>query len=600
MAKTPTYYKVGSDFFTGVNQKVSDASVLSGLSGGKIPFSTVQGGLEGQFTDPQFFDKIRKGEPSVLSSAAGRNAFDKNVQPTITSANEAVKKAGENQLQTSKVTSSKEPEIPGELLNEGMTEMEKVNSQILKNLDKQIEDTKNMFSSLTLAQHANAQSQINTLTRQWNERRNMMQDNLSRGLRGVENSLIRSGVARYSPISAEDLLSVREKEGLAEISNYDAEYNGKVADINAAMEANMLTTAANLTKELNGIQEKSLAAMKEIAAETDKRNKEIRDRQIQSSRDSAIAGLIEQGITDPTQILNYLNYNDNGKLVGDFTAKEVGDAVASLMKSKTYPGGIIGEYEFYKEQEEKMGRNPVDFNTYQNMDANRKISIAKAGIAGTGLNDKDRAIFNSLVDKQNKSPLVAALDRSIVLKNTIQQVKNDPSNGALQLNLAYSYVQALDTYQSAVREGELSLVNSIDSKVGQLKNNVEKIQNGQIVRPEVAKQIAEAAEKILTTIEEGAKRTRAKFDAQAKANGDAVYEAWSGFSKNIDAANKGMDLESIKNTEAQAETKLTTYYAENPDKQAGIKNAIEVYKQSHGGIEPTATQLLQVFPEINQ
>jgi len=41
------------------------------------------------------------------------------------------------------------------------------------------------------------------------------------------------------------------------------------------------------------------------------------------SRQAAISGLLQQGIKDPNQILNYLNYDEQGNKIGDFTLDEV-------------------------------------------------------------------------------------------------------------------------------------------------------------------------------------------------------------------------------------------------------------------------------------
>ena len=127
--------------------------------------------------------------------------------------------------------------------------------------------------------------------------------------------------------------------------------------------------------------------------------------------------------------------------------------------------------------------------------------------------------FNQLVANYNKSPLIAASDRTPVLKGTIADIRKDPGNGTKQLSLVYSYIQALDTYQSAVREGELGLVNSIDSKIGKLGNYVSQIQNGQIVRPEVAKNIADSAEAIVNYISSAATSKANSYKSQAKVNG---------------------------------------------------------------------------------
>lgn len=80
MAKqtTPTYFKTTSgDYYTGVNQKVTDNNTLSSLNSGKTPFSTVQKGMEGQFTDPNFF-------PKKSESQLRREQLDQNT-PSMTS-----------------------------------------------------------------------------------------------------------------------------------------------------------------------------------------------------------------------------------------------------------------------------------------------------------------------------------------------------------------------------------------------------------------------------------------------------------------------------------------------------------------------------------
>jgi hypothetical protein len=156
--------------------------------------------------------------------------------------------------------------------------------------------------------------------------------------------------------------------------------------------------------------------------------------------------------------------------------------------------------------------------------------------------------LNSVINKYNSSPLVLASDRVPVLEGAIKSVRKDPGNAAQQLNLVYSYVQALDTYQSAVREGELNLVNSIDSKIGTYAGDIQKIQRGQIVRPEVAKQIADAAETIVKTIRDAAKSKSKSFAAQANVLG--VGKEWdsyvSQFTPSYDKGNNSEDLQEIE------------------------------------------------------
>lgn len=57
---------------------------------------------------------------------------------------------------------------------------------------------------------------------------------------------------------------------------------------------------------------------------------------------------------------------------------------AGVNKPTSYPAGSVGEYQFYAEQEKAAGKDPVSFNAYQDMDANRKMQIARAGAVSAG------------------------------------------------------------------------------------------------------------------------------------------------------------------------------------------------------------------------
>lgn len=212
-------------------------------------------------------------------------------------------------------------------------------------------------------------------------------------------------------------------------------------------------------------------------------------------------------------------YNNQQALDEKKLEFQMTQAENSLEAQNKLQPGAVGEYQYYAQQELDSGRKPLSFNEYQNMDANRKAKVAGGGNITDGMTIQQRAAFNSIIDKQNRSPLILASDRTPILKAAVEAIKKDPGNAALQLNLSYAYIQALDTYQSSVREGELGNLNSIDSKIGGLQNSVQQIQKGQIVRPEIATQIANAADSIIQTISAAAKQKAASFRSQAVVNG---------------------------------------------------------------------------------
>lgn len=160
------------------------------------------------------------------------------------------------------------------------------------------------------------------------------------------------------------------------------------------------------------------------------------------------------------------------------------------------------------------------YTDYQNEDANRKRSIAAAGVANaSGLNTKQVSIFNGIVDKYNKSPLVAANDRAAILKDVTEAVAADPTNAALQVSFIYSMIQALDTYQSAVREGEIGLLSSTQGLGDKINNLPDKIQNGTPLSKDKMAEYIAVSRLLTNSISTAANQKQKNFSAQAEVAG---------------------------------------------------------------------------------
>lgn len=234
---------------------------------------------------------------------------------------------------------------------------------------------------------------------------------------------------------------------------------------------------------------------------------------------------------------------------GNATTEQLNDMKAAL-DAHDYAGAVKAagdttiefsaagkEYNDYKRIATQNGQPVIGWDEYQNRDANRKARVAAAGAsiaAGTNMNTKQQAVFNTLIQRQNTSPLLMALDRAVILKDAIANAKANPSDGYTQQNLAYSYVQALDTYNSAVREGELSAVSNLDSLQGKFTNNIEKINNGQYARPEVILNMANSAQLLYNSIKNAAELKKNNFKATAISNGiGEQYDEWDNTVSNL-------------------------------------------------------------------
>lgn len=187
----------------------------------------------------------------------------------------------------------------------------------------------------------------------------------------------------------------------------------------------------------------------------------------------------------------------------------------------------VQEFEYFsKLTPEQKAR----YTAYQNEDANRKRSIAAAGVANdSGLNSKQVTVFNSIVDKYNKSPLVAANDRAVILKSVTDAVAADPSNASLQVSFIYSMIQALDTYQSAVREGEIGLISGTQGLGDKISNLPDKIANGTPLSANKIKEYVATSKLITDSINNAALKKQQTFTSQAKIAG--IGRAFDEFTK---------------------------------------------------------------------
>lgn len=265
--------------------------------------------------------------------------------------------------------------------------------------------------------------QIAGIQQQVDERRREVNEYSAQQSKAYERSMLMGGAtgkgsqSQFAPGSVQGVMSAQEKYRVKQISDLDRQ---EVQLIQAAKEAQregdfrLLGQQMELIKGLRKQKQDEVAKMNvEIA----KRNEKLRDQIYVAQRDNAVADLYQQGVTSPAEIFQALQ--DAG---GDFTIKEINETLETLIppglddlvKTARENGapaeviqnllqsndlgqayekaggwtaggsGILREYNVYRAQSIGAGQVPVDFQTYQNIDANRKKSIAKAGVASSG------------------------------------------------------------------------------------------------------------------------------------------------------------------------------------------------------------------------
>lgn len=224
-------------------------------------------------------------------------------------------------------------------------------------INQQLEEMKSSLDASTKALIDNIQEKYK-IRKQEQADINMRQE------KGVQNALLMGGVtgqgssAQYAPISSSGIVQAQESYGIKKLADLDAEENDLIASAKAAQQSGNFKIMEYKLQQADKKREEKIVTATKLNEEIAKQNAKIREQNIQSSRDSAIADLVVQGITKPADILNILN----GDGQGDFTAKEVSDTLKNIAETN---GTDVG----------KMSQDVQEFYMLKNTDGGLPVSV---------------------------------------------------------------------------------------------------------------------------------------------------------------------------------------------------------------------------------
>ena len=390
---------------------------------------------------------------------------------------------------------------------------------------------------------------IQNIKQKYDARRKEMERSGKSTVGRLQQVGFRSGAQRYSGGAFDTLISAQEQANIDRLSELDAEESSLILQATQALrnedygllDKKMSAIEKARTNKETAYQDliKSMAAEDKARADKAKEEREQEKFEFETATKKAeafapyLAQFLSEDLDANTKLFEqvrnahpeYQNPDAMNALLGA-TQKEY------EAQNKEQTNSDILSYNLYAKQTKEAGGQPITYNEWLTQDANRK---AKAAASANGLtNYQSVQVFNSIVDKYNKSPLIAAADRVGNLASTVEQIKKTPTNGATQLSLIYGIIQALDNYQSAVREGEIALSQQIQSKVGKMENYFQQINNGQILSKDAALDMANESQRIIDSIRNSAQIKARSFEAQAKTAG--IGDQWQQYIKNAQPA----------------------------------------------------------------
>jgi vacuolar-type H+-ATPase subunit E/Vma4 len=452
------------------------------------------------------------------------------------------------------------------------------------------------YDSLQKSLDSITQSKISNAKMQYDQLRAEQAKINASAEKQTQNALLMGGVtgqgssAQYAPISSVGIMQSQMSYGLKKIAALDAEENNIIAEAKQAqMEGNFRIVEKKLAMVEEKRKEKIDAASKLNEQIAKANEKALEDAKV-ASREMAITDLYSQGITDPAEMQRYLN--ETG---GDITLSEIKNTVDLI--SGIGGTGIVLEYNTYKADAMSRGQIPVSFMEYQDIDANRKKSVAKAGIAssgGSGITATTN-FTDAQVKKIESSPeakkLMALKDLEGKL-NAYREVAAQPEKfditGSRKAIADSLYADLKIAYKEAANLGALT-----GPDVAIIQEAIKPTSGG--FGALVSYKAGGGQKGVLGSID----TALATLKRQKENNSSTLVSKWGDvdpYIQNLIGKENNMSTDLIE-VEDQAKNKVINYGKINPKFQPIlIKKVNEI--NPYTGNKYTFTELLQIYPEI--
>lgn len=224
-------------------------------------------------------------------------------------------------------------------------------SDLYKTLSSQLDNSPETQSELTLLNNmksnndAASDATIQSIKDSYNTRAGTLAQANNSNERSAKNALLRSGALRYSPISSNGILSEQEKNDIQSLGDLQDKENQAVAAAQTAKSNQDYQLLGKNLDILEKVRTDKLALGKTINDSMMKENQDIRTRNQQGQRDSAVADLIQEGVTNPSELLSKLNATNPAG--GAYSADEIGKTIKALSPTGDLTGLTGSVKDFY-------------------------------------------------------------------------------------------------------------------------------------------------------------------------------------------------------------------------------------------------------------
>ena len=248
----------------------------------------------------------------------------------------------------------------------------------LNDAKNELDSLKKQFDSYRISD-ADLQNQISSISAGWDARIAQM-ENINKRREASLNTLgIRLG-SRWTGGQFGEVVAEEERQGIARIGELEAQKQSAIQTAKkAARDQNweIYVKQVDLAEKQYEKQQDAVRELNKLQAE---QTKKLMEESKKSSRQAAIGDVITQmrdigRELDPTEIYSALNYDENGKMTGDITFKEITD-ITNALKTKPEDTRPTAQKEF----EYYQSLSPDDkkaYDAFKNITDNPQISASE-------------------------------------------------------------------------------------------------------------------------------------------------------------------------------------------------------------------------------
>lgn len=435
---------------------------------------------------------------------------------------------------------------------------------------------KAMLDNMKSSQDQAFQNQLNTIQKQYDTSEQNLKQSQSDTTQGLTSMLASVGANRTSEYSG--ILQAKKTFDIQKLNELHDEEQRAISGI---MTAKLNNDYQAMSKQLE-LAQKARKDKQEFADKIIQQNLEqqkVQREQKQKTLDEINKIVLEAGKNGAT--------SDIIQKIG--SSKTLGEAVTNAGDYLQGGTGIVGEYNFYKKDAISRDQIPLTFDEYQTRDANRKVSLAKAGSSGFTLDENGNVIetgnYDALtIGRYNRAVNAATtiLQKNPTFKNIIGSsayldrieaaVKNPGSVGDQELLDAFTQ---LNTGGNRVTEAQVHLITNNQSIGDMLNKYKNKLLTGGALSDAQRKEIVSLSQEVYKNYQKSYKPLYEDATKKLKAQG-IPKEFWNlpspeTLSRAVNDASGNDTSDDIIQTEEQAKSKVLEYGKANPNFVAEAK-----------------------------